>query len=215
LGPDVVRSDMRNIPCILVFATACSTDVTQAPQDVGTAAMDVGTAATDANAAGSMDARPTTDSGAVGAMDARPMMDTGTTGAMDARPTMDANAVDAGTTALSFAADIFPIFVAASCNSSQCHDSSRPSGGLDMSDAQTTYANMVGVRTRSRNRSRCGGDGTLVAANDSSRSMLFLKLGSNPPRDCGTRMPRGTNAMPLSPAEVEAVQVWIDTGAAP
>lgn len=95
----------------------------------------------------------------------------------------------------------------------RCH---RPSSvyfsrnSLDMSSADTAYANLVGMPPPvSAMGVECGASGTSrVVAGEPEMSLLFLKI-DDP--SCGDRMP--LNEAPLCPEEIEAVRQWILDGA--
>ena len=90
---------------------------------------------------------------------------------------------------------------------SSCHDSVAPAGNLDLSDAATSRAEMLGVLS----------DGTFNAANiaivdsgNSGASFLYLKVtGAN--GISGTAMPATGQA--LCAEKVNAIEAWIDAGA--
>lgn len=90
--------------------------------------------------------------------------------------------------------------IQASCAVGGCHDAVGASGGLDLeTDA---LAAMVGVAS-----ANYAGD-VYVVAGDASASLLYVKVAGT---DAGTRMPLGT---PLGDAQIAAIKVWIDEGAA-
>lgn len=124
---------------------------------------------------------------------------------------------------VSFQQDVMPLF-AASCNAVACHGSeTSPDAGLylgqqganDAATASQVRAELVGVAsTQAPAMPR-------VVAGDAENSFLMVKIdgdltcpqvtcGSN---GCGQRMPRGTNASPLSPAESDLIRSWIENGA--
>ena len=80
-----------------------------------------------------------------------------------------------------------------------------PSADLDLSDAMTSYTELVGVA------SSVVAGRTLVVANDSANSYLVEKLGPDP--TAGQQMPVGQP--PLSSADIDVIRQWIDTGANP
>ncbi|MDP9001433.1 MAG: hypothetical protein M3O46_15135 [Myxococcota bacterium] len=113
-----------------------------------------------------------------------------------------------------------------SCGSDQndCHSSigarPKPEGGwgslLDFSlDAASIYQELIGADGGGHNATNVDGDagGLLlrVASGKADASMLFIKLA--PPTDprFGVAMPPGKT---LCPAAIDAVQSWIDNGAA-
>ena len=81
-----------------------------------------------------------------------------------------------------------------------------PSADLDLSDAMTSYTELVGVES-----SRLAGR-ILVIAHDSANSYLVEKLGPNPA--AGQQMPPGGRP-PVPDADIDVIRQWIDSGAAP
>ncbi len=95
--------------------------------------------------------------------------------------------------------------LAPKCATAGCHNSATAAGSLDLSDAATSRAEMLGVA------SLCGGK-VLVAANDAAGSYLLDKIGAGS-EPCGSLMPLGAPA--LTQAEVDALVAWIEAGAPP
>ncbi len=93
-----------------------------------------------------------------------------------------------------------------SCATAGCHSGSMPSADLDLSDAMTSYTELVGVES-----TRLAGR-LLVIANDSANSYLVEKLGRNPA--AGQQMPPGGRP-PVPDADIDVIRQWIDSGAAP
>lgn len=93
------------------------------------------------------------------------------------------------------------------CASAGCHEGVNAPGGLDMSTADSAYANLVGAAAAGP---ACGTSTlTRVVPGDSARSLLYLKVKGTPP--CGSRMPFGLPA--LSSAAIDQIKNWIDAGA--
>jgi hypothetical protein len=91
------------------------------------------------------------------------------------------------------------------CETAGCHRGVMPSADLDLSDAMTSYMELVGVE------SSVVAGRILVIANDAANSYLIEKLGPNP--TAGQQMPFGRP--PLSTADIDVIRQWIDTGANP
>jgi hypothetical protein len=91
------------------------------------------------------------------------------------------------------------------CAASTCHNGANPAGGLDLRDADTSFAQLVDVPS--------GDDpGILrVAPGDPDNSYLVQKIEGTAAQ--GQQMPPG-NAPPLSQAEIDAIRQWIGEGAA-
>ena len=88
-----------------------------------------------------------------------------------------------------------------SCSS--CHGGANPSEQLDLSDADTSFAELVGVPSVQQ-------PGVLlVAPNDPDASYLIRKLENDPSID-GNRMPLGSA---LDPAVIAEIRTWIANGA--
>jgi hypothetical protein len=92
------------------------------------------------------------------------------------------------------------------CATAGCHSGGTPSADLDLSDAMTSYMELVGVES-----TRLAGR-ILVIANDSANSYLIEKLGPNP--SAGQQMPPGGRP-PLPDSDIDVIRQWIDSGAAP
>jgi hypothetical protein len=107
--------------------------------------------------------------------------------------------------ARSFAADVYPIFLAAGCP--DCHDASSPSAGLNLSSASAAHANLVGQAG-----GECAPPRALVAPLSPETSYLINKL-TGVGMCSGLRMPRGRT--PLTDGEIDLVRAWIGSGAAP
>jgi hypothetical protein len=92
------------------------------------------------------------------------------------------------------------------CATSGCHAGAMPSAELDLSDAMTSYTELVGVES-----TRLAGR-MLVTAGDSANSYLIEKLGPNP--SAGQQMPPGGRPA-LPDSDIDGIRQWIDSGAAP
>lgn len=95
-----------------------------------------------------------------------------------------------------------------SCNSVLCHGSLSPQGGLDLSDAATSHAELVGVPSSGSLLDR-------VEPGDQSLSFLYEKLAAatlGTPLTGGSPMPSG-GAPALTEDHLEAVRLWIRGGA--
>ena len=120
------------------------------------------------------------------------------TGDGDGDPTGDGDGDPPGD--LTFAGDIYPIIT----NNCSCHTGGA-SGGLAMPDADTAYANLVGVPS--------GQNGNLnrIEPGDPMASYLFHKISGIQMQ--GSQMP--LNNAPLSDADQMMVADWIMQGANP
>jgi len=88
------------------------------------------------------------------------------------------------------------------CATANCHTGANPSGGLDLSDADTSHAALVDVAST---------QGTLlVAPNLPDDSYLVHKIEGTQAQ--GQQMPPGA-APPLDPTEIAAIRQWILDGA--
>jgi hypothetical protein len=114
-----------------------------------------------------------------------------------------------GSTTVSFASDVQPIF-SASCASTGCHDGvggpgrpGGPSGGRSSLDLTlgSSYESLLGGTTS------CG---PIVAPGDPGGSVLVGKL-TGAALCTGSQMPKGD--APLAPALIDAIAVWICQGA--
>lgn len=92
----------------------------------------------------------------------------------------------------------------ASCALSTCHTGPAPQQGQDLSDAVTSYTNIVGVASSQRSAF------VRIAPGDSANSYLVMKL-RNDPRKGGQPMPLG--AYPLDPALTLRIALWAQQGA--
>jgi hypothetical protein len=91
-----------------------------------------------------------------------------------------------------------------SCATSNCHDSNA-AALLDLSDADTSFAQLVGVPTTQQ-----GGAGTRVIPMDPGNSYLIQKLENAAGIDFA-RMPLGRP--PLAQADINVIRQWILDGA--
>ncbi len=91
------------------------------------------------------------------------------------------------------------------CATSSCHSGANPSGGLDLSDADTSHAELVDVPSDD--------DPMIlrVAPGAPDDSYLVQKIEGTAAQ--GQQMPPG-GAAPLSQAEIDAIRQWITDGAA-
>jgi Planctomycete cytochrome C len=80
-------------------------------------------------------------------------------------------------------------------NCSECHNSSKQKGGLDM----TTYASLM----------KGGGDGLVIVKGNAKQSNLIHRVSS--PQSADDYMPKGKP--PLSADEIAVLSWWIDSGA--
>ena len=91
------------------------------------------------------------------------------------------------------------------CGFGGCHDSFTAAGDLDLSTAQASFDELVGID------SLCG-TAVRVVPGDSDASYLMDKLGDGA-SPCGIVMPIG--AAQLSDGELADIRSWIEDGAAP
>ncbi|MET0391101.1 MAG: PQQ-binding-like beta-propeller repeat protein [Polyangiales bacterium] len=122
------------------------------------------------------------------------------------------NKPDAGTVAAdSFTGVYENVFVASCAAGGLCHGGE--AGGLPMTDRDSTYKALVGVKAKGMNT---GGDGdncvdsglTRVVAGEPDESLLVQKMEGTHP--CGLVMPPGGK---LSDDEIGAVRSWVEKGA--
>lgn len=109
---------------------------------------------------------------------------------------------------VSYANDVFPLF--GSC-AGACHAGMTPRASLNLEDAATAYAALVGVAS-----GQCASSPkTLVVAGDVAGSYLINKLTGIGMCDPSTQrqMPRGTGAVLLTEAQIDVIRAWIATGA--
>jgi hypothetical protein len=87
----------------------------------------------------------------------------------------------------------------------ECHNGAAAPEGLQLTDAETSYSMLVGVRSVEFP--------TLfrVAAGDANNSYIVHKLEGT--QEVGERMPRGGPY--LSQADIDVIRQWISDGAAP
>lgn len=127
-----------------------------------------------------------------------------TCGACVAGQTCNAGSCEYGT--VGFAADVFPLFQAAGCAGLMCHDSNRPSEGLELSSAGASYTAMVNVAA-----GQCSSR-KLVVPGDADASYLMNKL-TGVDMCSGSKMPKADLSLPVS--ELETIRAWIESGADP
>jgi hypothetical protein len=104
------------------------------------------------------------------------------------------------TTEVSFSQQVQPIFVNQQYGCVGCHGGS---GGLLLTNASTSYANLVNVQAQTG----CS-DRKRVEPGSPNLSVLFLRLSGT---TCGDRMPQGGNA--ISTAHLNLIRDWISQGA--
>jgi len=92
----------------------------------------------------------------------------------------------------------------AHCATTGCHTGPTPQQGQDLSDAVTSYANIVGVASRERSTI------LRIAPGDSAASYIVMKL-RNTPGIGGQPMPYGL--YPLDPTLVIKIAAWAQQGA--
>ena len=100
----------------------------------------------------------------------------------------------------SFATNIVEIFNRTGCSAGQCHGNGL--AGLTLSDAATSYANLVGIPA-----ANCTGE-TRVIAGDATNSYLMKKVQGT--QACGNRMPPGGQ---LDNIDIGNLTNWINQGA--
>lgn len=124
--------------------------------------------------------------------------------AKDAAGNIDTNTVERNvkTAAPTLSGDVQPIFNA-NCTGG-CHGAGA-AGGLDLSSASASYANMVGVASKQSPTTQ------RVQANQPDKSYLMIKLLGMGTGFTGARMPKGKP--PLSTADTDVVKNWIAGGA--
>ncbi|MEO1244831.1 MAG: Ig-like domain-containing protein [Pseudomonadota bacterium] len=89
------------------------------------------------------------------------------------------------------------------CATAGCHNGVSNAGGLNLSSADASHMNLVGVPS-SVDAARIR-----VIANDAANSYLIEKLGPMPGN--GSQMPLGRP--PLADADINVIRTWIDNGA--
>lgn len=106
--------------------------------------------------------------------------------------------------AVSYAGQVQPIWNA-SCTGSQCHDSSQPQAGLELTQA-ASYTELVGTPS-----SQCSAVNRVLAS-DPDQSYLVWKLNGAGNGTCfsGSEMPKGGK---LPAAQIQLVRDWIANGA--
>ncbi|HTJ84513.1 MAG TPA: PE-PGRS family protein [Polyangiaceae bacterium] len=110
-----------------------------------------------------------------------------------------------GLPAVSFAADVQPIFTE-KCAKSSCHTGTLAKSGLNLSAGQA-YAELVGVETAQCNHTR-----QRVSGGDPSASYLLSKVRGVDLCSTSKRMPPPL-APALSDAEIDTIGAWICAGA--
>lgn len=89
------------------------------------------------------------------------------------------------------------------CATAGCHSAASLAGGLNLSDADTSHAAMVGMPSLFK------AGATMVIANDPDNSYLIQKL-ENDPGIAGVVMPPG---VPLQQTDIDVIRQWILDGA--
>jgi len=118
----------------------------------------------------------------------------------NADQTCQADGTCAATTLFS---DVWPLLDTFGCPS--CHVGGTPPAGLNLSDEDTAYDNLVGVTS-----TECGASHLRVTAGDPDTSYVINKL-EGVELCAGQRMPRGGPFM--SDAQIAVVRAWITAGA--
>jgi hypothetical protein len=90
------------------------------------------------------------------------------------------------------------------CALSTCHTGPNPQQGQDLTDAVTSYANIVGIASHEKPAFQ------RIAPGDSANSYIVMKL-RNDPRKGGQPMPLG--AFPLDAALTLRIAAWAQQGA--
>jgi mono/diheme cytochrome c family protein len=90
------------------------------------------------------------------------------------------------------------------CALSTCHTGPNPQQGQDLTDAVTSYANIVGIASHEKPAFQ------RIAPGDSANSYIVMKL-RNDPRKGGQPMPLG--AFPLDAALTMRIAAWAQQGA--
>lgn len=98
-------------------------------------------------------------------------------------------------------------YCGASCHNRDGADSQFDESQLDLSDADTAYAALVGTEAQGES---CGGSGTLVVAGSAASSLLLEKMSEDTP-SCGEPMNLDGLAVPAS--VLDPIAEWIDAGA--
>jgi hypothetical protein len=96
----------------------------------------------------------------------------------------------------------------ATCANGACHAAPTMAGDLDLSSAEVSYANLVGVKPQNSIAANAGM--LRIDRNRPENSFLLTKL-IQPKQGHGDRMPRDTGK--LNPGKIEAIQKWIAVGA--
>ena len=94
----------------------------------------------------------------------------------------------------------------ANCALSSCHTGPTPQQGQNLSDAVTSYANIVGVASHEKSSN------LRIAPGDSAASYMVMKL-RNTPGIVGQPMPANSGGYPMDPALVIRIAAWAQQGA--
>ena len=154
----------------------------------------------DAGPVAEVDAAP--DATPVPSIDAAPVPD-GEPGAPDAE------VPDAGPPPVSFSADLMPM-VMTRCGGCHLKDA-LGAGGLSFGvSGQLTYLSLIDQPTHNLDVDCVNLKLVDSASTDPAASSLYLKIAGD---TCGTRMPKGSTAVPFGDAELELWARWIAEGA--
>jgi len=122
---------------------------------------------------------------------------------------------EAGATTSATFTEVYTNVIAASCSTSQCHNSANVEmSSLDMSSKPTAYTNLVNVGAAGY---LCSASGDKrVVPGQPSQSLFYLKISESEP-PCGFQMPfdldAGLSESPLGQTEQTLVSDWIKGGA--
>ena len=117
---------------------------------------------------------------------------------------------DGDTGGLAEFAEVYQILELQGCTAGYCHGAGQ--GGLTMTDAATSYMNLVGVDATT---SVCGLQQRVVPG-DPDQSIMWRRvrpLAMDMGMACADKMPQGTDGLP--DAEAQVVYDWIAGGALP
>lgn len=106
--------------------------------------------------------------------------------------------------------EVFAIITTRSCGVAGCHGGGNPSGGLDLSDSATAYAELVHGPVECETSAFS----VRVLPGDEDSSFLYAKVSGT--HDCGDRMPNAAPPFsfpPLPANEIETIRSWIASGA--
>jgi hypothetical protein len=107
---------------------------------------------------------------------------------------------------VSFAGELQPV-LSAKCTAAGCHGTIAAQEGLQLTDAATSYSNLVGVASH-----QCPTLQRVTPANADASYVIVKFLGSvSAPCFFGSKMPKGLTALTLE--EIQAFRDWIANGA--